>query len=379
MALQTANQFQLTPDLSQLGRGISQGLQIRGQFEQGQQQQAAAEQAALQDRFRNVAQAAVEVQSLPDNNSKLNALKNRRAQLTQQGIPTQDTDEVIQLFESGQSEQANALIGSAVQTGERLGFIQPTAVPKAPAQTSQVKNLVAAGFTPGTEEFQSELLKTIGPSTTIIGSGEKEESKALARQRVAKFGDVQQAAEQATTLLENLDQLDTIDVETGALEPAKIAIARVAEGFGVDAKDLANVTGAQAFNAVSTRLVNDILNAATGPQTDQDAIRARQTIASLGDTPGAVTFKNNSLRSLALRQVEQRDFISAKLDEDKNLTTANKEWREFKRKTPSLSSVVKGPNGLPVFFFQFKQSAAQRRPGISDQEIIQAWRGAHGK
>lgn len=251
--------------------------------------------------------------------------------------------------------------------------------PQVAKQTTLERNLISAGLTPGTKEFQDAVLGSVAPPTTIIGSGEKEESKALARQRVEKFGQIQQSAEQATNLLDSLNQLDAIDVQTGALEPAKVAIASIAEGFGIDASAIANATTAQAFNAVSTRLVNDVLNAATGPQTDQDATRARQTIASLGDTPGAATFKNDSLRSLALRQIEQRDFISSMLDQDKNLSSANKEWREFKRKTPSLSSVVKGPNGLPLFFFQFKGNAKTARPGISDQEIINAWRQVHGK
>lgn len=427
MALVTANQFQLTPDFGgaissglKLGKQISQALdrpeiqkltqQALGgdqqalqslaslapdqankvqQFHLGQQQQQAGvvksqqvsaqqQQQADKDRLQSVIEGAVQLSSLPDDASKLNFLKQRKQQLTTRGIATQDTDEIIGLFESGQSDQANALINSTVKTGERLGFVKPVKAAAIESPTSLQKNLLAAGLQPGTPEFQAAILK----STTkpLIGSGEPEEKKALARQRVKRFGEIQTAADQATTLLDNLNQIDAIVVETGALEPAKAAFAAVIEGFGIDASEIANATGAQAVNAITGRLLNDVLNAATGPQTDQDATRARKTIANLGNTPGAFKFKNDSLRSLALRQIEQRDFIAGQLDEDKNLSQANKAWREFKRKTPSLSAVVKdSETGLPLFFFQFKNMAKERRSGISDQEIIKAWRGAHGK
>ena len=201
----------------------------------------------------------------------------------------------------------------------------------------------------------------------------------MARNRVTKFSAVQTAADNASSLLDTLNQFQNIDVETGALEPAKVAIASLIEGFGVDASSIANATNAQSFNALTDRLVADVLNAATGPQTDGDADRAKKTIASLGDTPGAVTFKNNSLRAVANRQIEQRDFITNQLDNGKNLSQANKAWRTFKRATPSLSSVVKGVNGLPVYFYQFKDNARAARPGITDDEIITAWRGVHAK
>lgn len=421
MALVTANQFRLTPDVA---GSISRGLQLGQQFRQVQQQpeidrltraatggdqqalqqlsaiapqqaqqvqqfqlgQSQAQQQQVQQgqerekaRFESVIQGALQAKNLPDDKSRLNFLKQRRGELQRQGVTnTQDTDEMIQLFESGQSERANALINSAVATGQQLGLLKAPAAAVKP--TSLQQNLIAAGLQPGTPEFQQAVLKATTKPQTIIGTGETEEVKALAKQRVKRFGDIQEAADQATTLLDNLNQLDAIDVQTGALEPAKASIAAVIEGFGIDASSIANATTAQSFNAISGRLLNDVLNAATGPQTDQDADRARKTISSLGDTPGASQFKNDSLRSLALRQVEQRDFIANQLDQDKNLSQANKEWREFKRKTPSLSSVVKDSStGLPLFFFQFKQMAKERRPGINDQEIIEAWRGAHGK
>lgn len=410
MALVSANQFKLGLDLgqaAQTGIGAFRGAQAANQRQQqiGQQQQQLDRQA-VQDEFMSVAQAAVQAQALPNDESKINFLTNRAAEISERGGNPKDTQEALDLFNAGRSEEANALINSAVDTGTRLGFLKPLAQPAGAQQftlgagqtrfgpggeviatgpeavatpTTLERNLASAGLKKGTPEFETAVLKATTKPTTVIGAGETEEVKALAKQRVKRFGDVQEAAEGATAMLDNLNQLDAIDVQTGALEPAKVAIASVIEGFGIDASGIASATNAQAFNAISGRLVNDVLNAATGPQTDQDASRARKTIATLGDTPAAAVFKNNSLRAVANRQIEQRDFIAGQLDQDKNLSEANKEWRKFKRSTPSLSSVVKGPEGLPVFFFQFKENAKSARPGISDQDIIKAWRGAHAK
>jgi len=367
--------------LAELKLGQAQVEAQRGTTEFGQKQ--AIQRATI------LGQSAKALRGLPleQRNAAFAAIE---PQLEQFGIPRGT-------FRAGQFTDANldraiaeaqAFIGQPAAEGVTLSQGQKrfvggrviAEVAPAPAKATPLQqNLIAAGLIPGTPAFRAAVLKATTKPTTVLQTGEKEETKGLAKFRVSQFKTINETAEKANILLDSLNQLDAIDVKTGALEPSKAAIAAVIEGFGIDASLIANATTAQAFNAISTRLVNEVLNAATGPQTDQDADRARKTIASLGDTPGAATFKNDSLRALALRQVEQRDFIAGQLDLDKNLSEANKAWREFKRKTPSLSSVVKGPDGLPIFFFQFKESARISRPGISDQEIIDAWRDVHGK
>lgn len=369
---------------AQLRPGEQQAQQLGLQRQQQQLDTGGLQQQALQQgieteeqkqKSQNLFNTVARLRTLPDA-QKIPFLQQNIADVDARGGDSSESRLALDLAQQDRFEELNAGLDNLFQTGVNTGFLkaQPTA-----ATTSLQKNLEAAGLQQGTPEFQAAVLKATTKPQTVIGTGETEEVKALAKQRVARFGDIQKAADNATSLLDNLNQLDAIDVQTGALEPAKVAIAAVAEGFGIDASEIANATNAQAFNAVSGRLVNEVLNAATGPQTDQDADRARRTIATLGDTPGAAQFKNNSMRSVALRQVEQRDFIADQLDQDKNLSQANKSWREFKRKTPALSSVVKGPEGLPVFFYQFKDNAQQQRPGISEQEIIDAWRSVHAK
>jgi hypothetical protein len=189
MALVTANQFRLTPDIA---GGVSRGLQLGGQirqFQQGLKQaelqpqiqqlrqralggdqtaltqlagiapeqaqqvqqfqsgQATSEQQSQDRRVKSVVEGALRLQNLPDDASRLSAAKARRAKILSENIPstnTVDTDEIIQLFESGQFDQANALIASAVKAGRDLKILKAEPVTKP-----------AAGFTlsPGQQRF----------------------------------------------------------------------------------------------------------------------------------------------------------------------------------------------------------------------------------
>ncbi len=249
--------------------------------------------------------------------------------------------------------------------------------------TSIQKNLIATGLKEGTPEFQravsNQLNKSSAPTVNISNVGETTEQKERAKLRAKRWGDIQDTADKAGSRRALLNQLKNIDVKTGALEPGKVAIASVIEGFGIDASRIANVANAEAYTAVSNTLVNEVLNAASGAQTEDDARRAMKNIANLGDTPKGAEFKINSLLAITHRDEEQSAFYSKVLDGGGSLTEARVGWNKFKKETPSLSAVVKGPGGLPVFFYQFKESSKQRRPGISDAEIVQAWRAVNAK
>ncbi|MEE9312625.1 MAG: hypothetical protein V3V10_09465 [Planctomycetota bacterium] len=331
-----------------------------------------------QQRIQSIVQGAAEIQGLPAPR-QITVLERRKQRLQAQGLPTNDTDEQLALLRSGRIDEANALTDQAAQLGGQLGLLE---APTEAKRTALVQNLKAAGFVEGTPEFEQELLSQLrkpGVSVTVGGKAEGKEREEIAKVRARQFEKLSDAADNAEATIASLDQLDAIGVETGALEPAKAAFAAVIEGFGIDASGITDVTTAQSLKSVSNRLVNDVLNAAKGPQTEGDAQRARSTIRNLGDDPKAGQFKSDSLRAVSLRAIEQRDFVDQLIDEGATFSKARAEWNKFKKKTPSLSAVIKDPNTkLPMFFFQFKQVAAQRRPGITDQEIIDAWRNAHG-
>lgn len=160
MPLVTANQFQLQPNTGQaISSGLQLGRQIKQfsqqpkveelvqqsmtgdqnaftqlasispqraqQVQQFQQQSLQQEQTLLDNRRRSVIEAAVQVQSIQDPKGKVAFLKRRKIELQSKGISTEDTDEAINLFESGDIKSGNEIIDRAVNFGVRTGMIKP--------------------------------------------------------------------------------------------------------------------------------------------------------------------------------------------------------------------------------------------------------------
>lgn len=174
MALVSAKDFQLVPDIQ---GAVGQGIQTAGQLQQlqgisqardvneqtqlltgqildqslppAQRAEAQRQLTALnpqasqqlqtmqtgqrkdiseqeQGELRSIAQGALQIQALTTDDQKLGALRRRRAEIVERGGNTVETDNVINMFETGQTDLANQQIENAVRIGERLGFIKPT-------------------------------------------------------------------------------------------------------------------------------------------------------------------------------------------------------------------------------------------------------------
>jgi len=183
MALVTANQFQLTPNI---GRSISQGLQVGEQFRQTQlrpqieqlrqqalsgdaaafqqlgsidpasaqqvqsiqSSQAQAGRLAEQDRFKSVIQANVQAQNLPID-KRLEFFKNRRVEMQRQNKPTQDTDEQIGFLEAGNLAESDNIIKESIRIGREFKLLDAAPV----AKLSSLQQKVAAeGLDPNSKE-----------------------------------------------------------------------------------------------------------------------------------------------------------------------------------------------------------------------------------
>tara|TARA_R110000803_G_scaffold210184_1_gene281359 strand:+ start:582 stop:1847 length:1266 start_codon:yes stop_codon:yes gene_type:complete len=252
--------------------------------------------------------------------------------------------------------------------------------PAVVADSALVKNInaVNAARAAGNEklalQIEAGMEKKSGDTTNINMPGNAE-TKPQGAYRIKQYAKISETAEGAYSVLQNLNELDAIGADTGALEPIKVKFASILEGMGIDASSIANVETAQMMQAVTGRLLNDVLKQSTGPQTDDDANRAMETLAGLGSSPLANRFKIDSLRAVSLRQIQQSEFIDDLMDKDISFSEARKSWRKYTKSTPSLSAVVKNPTtGLPVYYYQFKDHAKTARPGITDKEIEAAWR-----
>lgn len=263
----------------------------------------------------------------------------------------------------------------------QVGFNQPPVKARHPS----VKAALAEGLIEGSPEFIKRVteLNNPKPAVSINNQAQGEEAKGLATLRVADVQRITEDAYNARDTLQSINQMDAMDLKTGAFEPLKATLGSIAMAMGMDkfAAELSNVAGAQGFNAISFRMVNAVLNQAKGPQTEGDAQRARSTIASLGNEGAANDFIIATMRANALRKIEKHEFYQDRLDGGKSVSETRKEWKDYMTKTPNLSEVgkVSDPDtGLPVYFYQFKERAIQNRPNVTQEEIVQAWRQANG-
>jgi hypothetical protein len=217
-------------------------------------------------------------------------------------------------------------------------------------------------------------------SSTTINLGDKgvgKEQEELAKIRAKQLSQYQEDRDIAIDVNQSLDVLENIDVNTGALEPAKQGLAAFGKAFGIDTSGIANVSAAEAFNAEAKKMVLSVKATQKGPQTDKDENTIASTVANLGNTKEGNQFVINSSRALSNRKIERADFFDNFLDENETLKGANRAWAKFKRSTPMVSSKLKSPLGLPVFFYEFEKKVRNANPDASRADILEAWRASN--
>ena len=196
----------------------------------------------------------------------------------------------------------------------------------------------------------------------------------MASGRVSQLNKFRDEREASIDTNQSLDILENIDVNTGALEPAKQAMASFGKAFGIDTSGLATVAGGEAFNAVAQRIVLSVKASQKGPQTDKDEATIRDTVASLGNTKEGNQFIIDSAKALNNRKIERADFFDTFLEDNETLKGANRDWAKFKRQTPMVSRNLRTPEGLPVFFFKFERDVRSANPNANREEILEFWR-----
>tara|TARA_R110001599_G_scaffold173340_2_gene365164 strand:- start:15896 stop:17152 length:1257 start_codon:yes stop_codon:yes gene_type:complete len=217
-------------------------------------------------------------------------------------------------------------------------------------------------------------IKTSAPLVNIQQGGAKKEQELLAGNRVKTLTTIQDSAVLAQDQLESLDQMESIDINTGFGTEARGQIARVWDSLGGDGAALTGVdpTDMEKFKGLAMKQVLDIMASQKGPQTDSDAKRIEKAVVDLGKTTEANQFVLDSARAIANRKIEQSAFYEDFLDDNQTLVGANKAWRDFKTMTPMVSDIVADPKtGAPMFFYQFRET--MRENGFSDSDIVEGW------
>jgi hypothetical protein len=143
---------------------------------------------------------------------------------------------------------------------------------------------------------------------------------------------VQDAAKSNAVVASRLDALESLPIneQTGWGTEAKSTAASILVGLGYkdeDAKALAS--NAQTFKSIQARQVNDELNMAKGVQAEGDAIRAKATYASLGNTPQANKYINDLQRAIIKRKNAEAKYYRDNYDKalgEGDLSRLERDW-----------------------------------------------------
>ncbi|CAM0102203.1 hypothetical protein PODOV084v1_p0047 [Vibrio phage 340E47.2] len=252
------------------------------------------------------------------------------------------------------------------------------------SQTSAQKEYdqaVAEGYEGSFVDFKKEFK---GGTTINLPSnkGDTEEQKQLAKNRANKYQTIQESAVSAESELFAISRLKQVDadIDTGFGLEFRADLARTINAFGGDGNKLLSVDPAkvQEFNSVAMRQVLDVMASQKGPQTDQDAIRIEKTVARAANEEEANKLILGSMEALARRKIEQEQFYTNYLDANDTIKGADKQWNEFKRKTPMFSEKVQNPQTKrPMYFYEFEELMRSRGHNNRD-EIIESWQKLSG-
>lgn len=225
--------------------------------------------------------------------------------------------------------------------------------------------------------------KSGGPTVNVNTAGVSEYQKSRGKNLAETVSGIEEDGRNARSQLALIQPLLAMDVETGYGKKGQLAAARLGGLlFGEDVGKLIyeQTSEAEAFEALSETLVNNTLNLAKGPQTDQDAIRVRSTLASLGKTPQANKFILGYSSGVQRRMIERAKFFSEEVNEKgTNFKEVQSSWDQYLDSTPLVSaSVYQKGTTIPMTFYEFEQAAKEKNKGISRQVIEQKWRELNG-
>ena len=341
MALQTANQFRLNPNIaSNLGGGVQTGQNIAGQFQLGKQRDQQIQQTEEDATVKRFLNSALELSTVPDD-QKLSALKQNRAAILARGGETSDTDAGIALAEAGDFETLNNEIQGIITNGERRGLIKPLAA--GPSQFEQAKT---AQVIAQTEQIGQP--KQVSPlDQAKIKKIEAEiltdpDSDQLRREEFELKKDIE--SRQKTKLSAGLEKalLDSQDLVVKAkrnstefdILASQVESGELAGGVqSTTSETLKALLGSQddvtelrrRFNSV--RLSEGLKNLPPGPATDKDMEQAFKGVPPENAPASQIASFLRGAAKMARFDAGYNQFKSDFISDKSTAKGLNKEWR----------------------------------------------------
>jgi len=237
----------------------------------------------------------------------------------------QGTAELARMLGGGGTPDAGALIQNpwTRDIGTKIAVAKMTAKPEL---SNDAKNYALAQKDPAFRQFLLDNKRAGATAITTEIKGEQAEAKAIGEGAGKRVNATIDRAAMGASKLQQLGQLEARmkDIETGKLAPAKMTIGAWAKGLGMSDDALASLGidpkmpgNAQAFNAISNRMMVDMIGAGGFPAnnfSDADREFLLSTIPRLATEPGG-----NKLIIAAARRSAQLDIEKAR---------ALQEWRK---------------------------------------------------
>ena len=231
-----------------------------------------------------------------------------------------------------------------------------------------------------TEEQLLAFQRSKSPQNIINMPGEGKFQEGISGQAAIRYGDMTTQALGVGGTLANIQAaraiLESGELDTNALEPAKAQIAAIVDAFGFDPLriGLDRADTAQAFYAVVMKNLLQELAMQKGPQTEGDAQRAMKTFPQLGNTMAANKFILDYAEAVAIRRQEMVVYVRNRMEElggnnRRNFEQAEMDWMDRITKVPLFKANPK--TGLPVTYYKFKQLGI--RKGMKEDEILKKW------
>jgi hypothetical protein len=142
------------------------------------------------------------------------------------------------------------------------------------------------------------------------------------------------------------------------------------------AKESELVQNAKTIQGLRAIMMSEVLQRQLpqkGVQTEGDAKRIQQSVASISNTPEANQFMFRLARAYADRATESLDFHDEPTmgyrAQHKNLVGAQRAWSSYTRAVPLTGTV----DGKLVFWNEFREGMKRKYPDATPQEIAGEW------
>ena len=241
------------------------------------------------------------------------------------------------------------------------------------------------GYPGSFQQYQIDM-KRAGASNTTVNNKlpsnvqETEEAKKYGADLVSQWTGIREAAENAQAQRAMLRQAQIINDNPTGKEGFPMAgllkqkAGNAIAAFGIDPATVPGfkaISSGQQFNGVMQNIVLTQMQAQKGPQTENDAKRIEQTVASLGNTPQAREFLLESAMAVNDMKILKRDFWQRYKNETGSFNGAGTAWRDS---LGGAGMVRKHPKtGEVLFLPAFLEAVRAENPDATTEKMLALW------